>query len=391
MASECTVNSPIVIVPGILGSQLEGRLAKANHIPHWFCPKDSDWYTLWLSIDQLLPWEVGCFSDNVMLHYDNKTGTFHNTDGVETRIPGFGNTTHIEYLDPHTKYFVYFHTMVQHFVDKGYVRGRTIVGAPYDWRYTPDLLQKQGYFSELKTLIEKTYAAGGDKRVVVIVHSMGAPVTLYFLTDIVDQVWKDKYLKAFVTISGVWRGAANALKAFVSGQNEGIIIDLPIWGRAAQRTYPSTAFLMPPPTDTWPRDRVLIVTPQRNYTAWDYQSLFDDISFPRGYQMFADFGTLTSALTPPNVTTYAFYGHQFPTPEKFVYTEGEFPDTEPEELMGDGDGTVNLVSLEACRRWAREMNYDLTMVKFADVEHVNAIKNAEVIQHVDDVVCNLKN
>ena len=28
-------------------------------------------------------------------------------------------------------------TQVQNFVDKGYVRGKTIVGAPYDWRYSP--------------------------------------------------------------------------------------------------------------------------------------------------------------------------------------------------------------------------------------------------------------
>ena len=55
--------------------------------------------------------------------------------------------------------------------------------------------------------MEKTYANGGNKRVVIVVHSMGAPVTLYFLTEIVDQEWKDKYLKAFVTVSGVWRGA----------------------------------------------------------------------------------------------------------------------------------------------------------------------------------------
>lgn len=238
--------------------------------------------------------------------------------------------------------------------------------------------------------MEKTYASGGNKRVVLIVHSMGTPVTLYFLTDIVDQSWKDKYLKAFISISGVWRGAANALKAPVSGQNEGIIIDLPIWGREAQRSYPSTAFLIPYPSSTWPKDKVLITTPQRNYTAWDYYDLFNDINFPRGYEMFQDFGTLTGGLTPPNVTTFAFYGYQYPTPERYVYTAGEFPDTEPIEIMGDGDGTVNINSLEACKVWSGQMSYNLTMAKFPDVEHVNAIKNADIIQHVDDVVCNLK-
>ena len=59
---------------------------------------------------------------------------------MDTRIPGFGQTFSIEYLDPNTKFWSvtnYFHDMVQHFVDKGYVRGKSIVGAPYDWRYSP--------------------------------------------------------------------------------------------------------------------------------------------------------------------------------------------------------------------------------------------------------------
>ena len=238
--------------------------------------------------------------------------------------------------------------------------------------------------------MEKTYANGGNKRVVIVVHSMGAPVTLYFLTEIVDQEWKDKYLKAFVTVSGVWRGAANALKAPVSGENEGIVIDLAIWARATQRTYPSTFFLVPYPSPTWPRDQVIITTPKRNYSVWDYQDLFNDIDFPRGYDMFLDFGKLTGGLTPPNVTTFVYYGCDYPTPERFVYTADEFPDTEPEEIMGDGDGTVNINSLESCKVWQTQMTYNLTMMKFPNVEHVDAIKNSDVIKQVDDVVCNLK-
>lgn len=49
------------------------------------------------------------------LHYDNVTNTYHNTEGVKTRVPAFGNTSSIEYLDPNAKYFgpaVYFNTMV---------------------------------------------------------------------------------------------------------------------------------------------------------------------------------------------------------------------------------------------------------------------------------------
>ncbi|CAI8056249.1 Phospholipase A2 group XV [Geodia barretti] len=144
-ASDCNEMSPIVIVPGILGSQLEAKLSKTKHTPHWYCAKNSDWFTMWLNVKELLPGVVDCFSYNVMLHYDSATDTYHDTEGVETRIPGFGNTSGIEYLDPHAEYYgatVYFHPMVQHFVDKGYERGKTIVSAPFDWRYAPSEFNK---------------------------------------------------------------------------------------------------------------------------------------------------------------------------------------------------------------------------------------------------------
>lgn len=78
------------------------------------------------------------------LHYNETTGEYSNTEGVEIRVPDFGGTSSIEYLDPDTKDIEvtqYFYRMVSFFVDHhGYVRGKTIVGAPFDWRYAPGTL-----------------------------------------------------------------------------------------------------------------------------------------------------------------------------------------------------------------------------------------------------------
>ncbi len=94
--------------------------------------------------------------------YNRTTRKTSNAPGVEVRVPGFGQTHPIEFLDLNkltgeyttsqwtsflttsvflywwcTFFVGYFHTMVQHLVSIGYVRNETIRGAPYDWRIAP--------------------------------------------------------------------------------------------------------------------------------------------------------------------------------------------------------------------------------------------------------------
>ena len=74
------------------------------------------------------------------LHYDSATKKYRNTEGVQIETRNFGGTDSVEYLDPSTKFFGttnYFHDLVKHFVGKGYKRGETIRGAPFDWRLAP--------------------------------------------------------------------------------------------------------------------------------------------------------------------------------------------------------------------------------------------------------------
>ena len=61
------------------------------------------------------------------------------------------------------------------------------------------------------------YAANGRTRVTLVAHSMGGPVSLYFLNNIVSQSWKDTYIYAYVPIAAAWDGGVVALEYVISG------------------------------------------------------------------------------------------------------------------------------------------------------------------------------
>ena len=65
--------------------------------------------------------------------YNSTDDTYSNNTGVEVRVPGFGDTRTVEFLD-YSPPIPYFNTFVDYFVARGYERGSTIRAAPYDWR-----------------------------------------------------------------------------------------------------------------------------------------------------------------------------------------------------------------------------------------------------------------
>ncbi len=114
---------------------MEARINKTS-VVHYLCARTSDWYDLWLNIEQMVPEVIDCWADNMKLLYDNVTRTTRNNDGVEIRIPGFGNSSTVEYLDPsHLSLSIYFAKVADRLVKGlGYERGVNLHGAPYDFR-----------------------------------------------------------------------------------------------------------------------------------------------------------------------------------------------------------------------------------------------------------------
>lgn len=152
---------PFIFIPGDGGSQVEAKINKTNSV-HYICAKTStDFFNIWLNLELLVPVVIDCWIDNIKLRYDNVTRRTSNTEGVETRIPGFGSTEPVEWLDPsHASTGAYFTDIVNALVKLGHVRNQTLKGAPFDFRKAP---------SKFKLLLLLFVQS---KHIFIIVHTM---------------------------------------------------------------------------------------------------------------------------------------------------------------------------------------------------------------------------
>ncbi|KRZ82724.1 Group XV phospholipase A2 [Trichinella sp. T8] len=350
--------SPVIIVPGDGGNQLEARLNKTETV-HYFCQKKtSDYFTLWLNLELLVPFVLDCWVDNMRLEYDEITGETSNSPGVDIRVPGWGNTTTVEFIDPSgVGYGDYFSKLINKLVTWGYTRGVDVRAAPYDFRKAPN--HNIEYFENLKSLIEETYYSNGNSKVVTIGHSLGNLYLLYFF-NLQSPAWKAKFIKSHVSVSAPYGGSVKILKAFASGYNldQWKLVLNPLTIRKEQRSMTSSAFLLPS-TKLWSADEVLVTTVSRNYTAYDYKEFFNDIGFKKGWSMYKNTRRLLEDLKAPGVELHCLYGVDIPTAERLVYGKGKFPDSQPIEINGDGDGTVGIRSLAACMDWVKEQEHDV--------------------------------
>ncbi|KAI7812127.1 Pla2g15 protein, partial [Triplophysa rosa] len=377
----CSDRPPVVLIPGDLGNQLEARLDKPS-VVHYVCyKKTEDYFTLWLNLELLVPVAIDCWIDNMRLLYNRTTHLTEAPPGVDVRVPGFGKTFSLEYLDPSKRSVgMYFFTIVQSLVECGYTRDDDIRGAPYDWRKAPN--ENKEYFLQLQHMIEEMAEKAGGP-VVLIAHSMGNMYTLYFLNH-QPQAWKDRYIKAFVSLGPPWAGVAKTLRVMATGDNNRIPVISPLKIRTQQRTAVSTTWLLPY-AHTWPSNKVMVSTPNTTYTVKDYQRFFKDIEYEDGWAMREDTETLVNALEPPGVPVHCLYGSGIPTAESFNYTT--FPDGEPTVINGEGDGTVNLLSAIQCKRWMGQQTQPVYMKELPGNEHVAMLLNMTTVSYIKSVLC----
>jgi lysophospholipase-3 len=129
--SAADVHYPAIFIPGDGGSQIWAQLNRTLPPPHFFCSRHSKLFELWLDVRLLVPEVIDCFVDNMRLTYNETTKKTSNSEGVETQIPGFGDTFSVEYFDASGySYASYFAPIIRSLVTIGYTRGVNLRGAP---------------------------------------------------------------------------------------------------------------------------------------------------------------------------------------------------------------------------------------------------------------------
>lgn len=393
LAQKSLAISPVILIPGDGGSQLEAKLNKST-VVHYICGKTSnDYFNIWLNLELLVPLVIDCWIDNTRLEYDNVTRTTRNPPGVDIRVPGWGDPEPVEWLDPsHASTGVYFNGIADALVKIGYVRNVSIRGAPYDFRKAPN--ENAEFFVKLKLLVEETYANNNKSAVTLLVHSLGGSMGLHFLR-LQSQKWKDTYIKRMISLSTPWGGAVKALKVFAIGDDLGSLVLRESIMRAEQITCPSLAWLLPSPLFWKPTD-VLVQTDKYNYTIQDFEKLFYDMELPTAWEMRKDVSKYSSDFTAPGVETHCLYGTGIPTVEKLVYKPGTWLDGYPTLAMGDGDGTVNVRSLSGCEHWrghgfyspSKTLNANKPVKSLAlpNAEHLKILHDKRVIDYIITVM-----
>ncbi|TKR81569.1 hypothetical protein L596_015420 [Steinernema carpocapsae] len=384
--------NPVVIVPGDGASRIEAKLTGKLTAPHRLCAKNTnDYFTLWLDIYLLGKFVVDCTVDSLKLVFDPKTGLSSDAPGVETRVPS--SVESLEYLDIH-KYAksAYFAHIVEELEKWGYTKEKDIIAAPYDWRRAPHELI--GFYDLLRTRIEKTYSVNDNKPVVIVGHSLGNPVMLYFYTNVVSADWKQKFIKSHVSLGAPWAGAAQIIRMYTTGYNlnQFQVVLAPGDLLPMERTLTSSAFLFPSRA-VWGPTEPYASFDGKNYTVSNIGEFFEDIGYPIGMAQYnwTQYKGV-STLDPPGVEIHCVYGTGVKTPEKFEWSKNgywsTFPKSSPTEVHGDGDGTVNLKSLQACKRWNAGNNggKQVKTYEVSGADHIGILKEQVSMSVLKDVL-----
>jgi len=184
--------------------------------------------------------------------------------------------------------------------------------------------------------------------------------------------------------------------------------------RPVQQQAESGTFIMPFGA-AWEATDPMVVTPSKNYSVpttmmsasvcanllshssffWlkvaELPDMFQDLGLSQTHALYAQGmakGLLAGQLKPPTVPTHVIYSNGIKTPYRFVYKKdfsSDYDAAPDESINGDGDGTVNLLSLEwAQHNWSSDVNATYFMIP--NLVHADTVKSPLAFAKIIDII-----
>jgi lysophospholipase III len=362
---------PILIIPGFGGSQLEQKETGITILEkHEFCCSTQfDWTRTWVVLSDIIPYAWECFAARVSRNFINNT--WYDKPNVFTRnIQGLNA---IDYLDPSNfitrRETIYFANLVAALHTVGY-NATNLAGAPYDWRLVP--FEQKDYFDNVKQLIEKMSINSGE-RVIITTHSMGGAYLHYFLSNLVDQKWKSKYVEKWISVASPFIGSPKGILAVVSGYNFGIPIVTSSEGLEIGPYIGASYYLMPREATEW--QNLVTTTKGLTFNSSQISSLLTYASVPLGSAKFAS-STKEWSIRDPGVEIALVSGVNINTDYNYLYDDEAFTRGPVSVKFASGDGTVPEIS----SFYPTKLGWNVTAVqKFNGLDHVGILANSQFI------------
>ena len=139
-----------------------------------------------------------------------------------------------------------------------------------------------------------------------------------------------------------------------------------------------------PNLNHWSSDEIFIKSQNINITRENFEEFYNLLDSTDGLALWKDTKDLVKDLTPPGVELHCIYSYGMPTIEQLIFIN--FPNGNPVKVEGDGDGTVNIRSLELCKQWSNKQNQPVITKSFKRLDHSQIIKDKEVVEYVQNIV-----
>jgi len=286
----------------------------------------------------------------------------------------------VEYLIPDAKQMGVWNSTIDILTSLGYVVGKNLRSAPFDWRLSPTSFLAYD-FPRLKNLVEEMYVSNGNKKIACVSLSMGGPYFLSFLNNAVSQAWKDKYIHSWSTWEGAFGGSLSSALAVVSPKS----LYAQFLGRYAVlfmdmlRSFPSFIWMMP--ITQYVGTGAMIGNTVANYTADDWVQLLYSVGANGSAQALQDMVAKNlTTFQPPGVPTYCAYGVQVPTPGYAYFNATNF-DVAPVITQQDGDGAVLLDGLAICERWKNTQKQHMETFTVPGMVHGGSVHNKAILAY----------